>query len=431
MVGLGNVDSTTDFNKPVSIDTAAAFADRVNATDLDKTPMGVSNVDDTSDANKPMSILASTSRNLLSLWLPRNPAPGHQVSKLTAWKTALANWGTAKAQVVVVGDSISEGSDAGIIQARWQTVLQDVLRDRLGVVEGADFPFIPTMEATSATGMPAVVEGNVTLDQNWGFGWRTGVIRDTGKLTFTFTGTSAAIMYARQGATGVMRVVVDGGAPVLVNTNSVTTGLGGSDAVLWGTGALAAGVHTVVVTRDVSSGTDQTPFVQGLLTYNGDETSGIRIIDAAHSGYRSANMDATRTRTTAKAVMAAGGASLVVIAMGTNDTLYATTQVEYKANINRMIAAMRTEGYAGSFLLIHWYKTSAETEATWAPYGQTLAEIAAADPSIAYLNMRKHMPDLPSPYTDVAGLGLFAGNLHPNATGHGWIAQTLASVLNV
>jgi hypothetical protein len=54
-VGLGNVDNTSDANKPVSTAQAAAIGNAVS--NLTKSSVGLANVDNTSDANKPVSTL--------------------------------------------------------------------------------------------------------------------------------------------------------------------------------------------------------------------------------------------------------------------------------------------------------------------------------------------------------------------------------------
>jgi uncharacterized protein (TIGR02145 family) len=73
MVGLGNVDNTTDINKPISTATQAALTDKapINSPTftgtvggIDKTMVGLSNVDNTTDVNKPVSTATQTALNL-------------------------------------------------------------------------------------------------------------------------------------------------------------------------------------------------------------------------------------------------------------------------------------------------------------------------------------------------------------------------------
>ena len=72
-VGLGNVDNTSDANKPISTATQTALNLKANITSptfsgtvsgITKGMVGLSNVDDTSDANKPVSTATQTALNL-------------------------------------------------------------------------------------------------------------------------------------------------------------------------------------------------------------------------------------------------------------------------------------------------------------------------------------------------------------------------------
>jgi hypothetical protein len=57
-IGLGNVDNTSDANKPVSTATQTAITTAVAG--VTKTSIGLGNVDNTSDANKPVSTAQQT-----------------------------------------------------------------------------------------------------------------------------------------------------------------------------------------------------------------------------------------------------------------------------------------------------------------------------------------------------------------------------------
>jgi len=72
-VGLGNVNNTSDANKPVSTATQSALNLKANlaspiftgtVSGIDKTMVGLSNVDNTTDANKPVSTATQTVLNL-------------------------------------------------------------------------------------------------------------------------------------------------------------------------------------------------------------------------------------------------------------------------------------------------------------------------------------------------------------------------------
>ncbi len=73
MVGLGNVDNTTDANKPISTATQTALNSKApinnptftgTVSGITKSMVGLSNVDNTSDVNKPVSTATQTALNL-------------------------------------------------------------------------------------------------------------------------------------------------------------------------------------------------------------------------------------------------------------------------------------------------------------------------------------------------------------------------------
>lgn len=338
---------------------------------------------------------------------------GATYPKLSAWTSALA---TGKAQVVAFGDSITEGVGATNAALRWQTLIQGALR---GSGSGATFPFIPAY--TTVSTLPVVRSGTVTTNASWGLGWRTATISDaTGSLTFTFQGTSCKVMYSSNAATAVMEVSIDGGSPVLVDT------VGTSQASVWSSPVLSSGTHTVVVRRSTTSVAGRTLQIQGLLTYNGDETTGIRVLDASKAGYSSANFGSAFVTNASLALAQAGGADLAIIAMGTNDHTAGTTAADFRANIERLISTLRsTAAFTGSVLLVNMYKAMGRNEAQYAVYGEQMAAIAASDPSVDYLNLRDFMPDIPTPFNAPSGLGFFSDSLHPSDAGYARIASVV------
>jgi len=73
MVGLGNVNNTSDLNKPISTATQTALDLKATINNptftgtvsgVTKTMVGLGSVDNTSDANKPISTATQTALNL-------------------------------------------------------------------------------------------------------------------------------------------------------------------------------------------------------------------------------------------------------------------------------------------------------------------------------------------------------------------------------
>lgn len=364
--------------------------------------------------------------------MPRHSAYLAHEDKLSGWRQALAGQANAAAQIVVFGDSISEGTGNTTAANRWINRAQAKLRYRYGVSGGAEFPFIPAIPKTTTAGFPVTRSGSISVDSTYGLGWRTAVLTDaTSTVTFTFTGTSAKLMYFKASGTGVMSIVVDGGTPTVVDTNSTRNPPAGNGTNTWSTGALTAGTHTVQIKWDATS--TQNVYVMGLLTYNGDEASGIRILDASYHGISSPFLTSTRNTTASNALLAVGTVSLVVIAIETNDYGNATALATYKANIQAFIDALRTGNaqYKGNIALVNMYKSDGRDEATWNGYAQQLKDIAAADPRASFFDLRLRMPDIPLPYNLPQALGLFSDSLHPNDRGSEWLGTVMADYLSL
>ena len=98
-VGLGNVDNTSDANKPVSTPTQTALGLKAplispaftgNPTGITKGHVGLGNVDNTSDANKPVSTPTQTAlglkATLISPAFTGNPTSSSDFEVLTTGK---------------------------------------------------------------------------------------------------------------------------------------------------------------------------------------------------------------------------------------------------------------------------------------------------------------------------------------------------------
>ena len=92
-IGLGNVDNTSDLDKPISDDTQTALNDKASNTDLDNhvndtnnphsttaDQVGLGNVDNTSDADKPISNATQTALDDLQQEIPN---PNNLVNQFT------------------------------------------------------------------------------------------------------------------------------------------------------------------------------------------------------------------------------------------------------------------------------------------------------------------------------------------------------------
>ncbi|WP_181276012.1 GDSL-type esterase/lipase family protein [Brevibacterium oceani] len=335
--------------------------------------------------------------------------------------------------IVMVGDSITEGVGASHTDNRWQTLVQERLSP-----SGAQYPFIPTDSQAPTPGFPVTKGGSVQRTTNayrWGFGWRTAVIydhttdnTDPGYVEFSFTGTSAEVAFVSETSTAIAEISVDGGEPVLFDTNKTAHSGTADYGLTWSTGPLTAGQHTVRVTRSATTPySSRSVYIEGMLSYSGDEDTGTRLIDAAKAGISTAwwTVDANRltglvgTPEVPGAFSTLDSIDLVCLNLGTNDYRVGVTVAEYKQHYEDFIAAARTAGYSGRFLLIGMYQAADRDTELWDDYHQAMQEIAATESGVDYFDLRPVVPgpdEAPDNYADVS---------HPNDAGHAVMADAI------
>lgn len=351
---------------------------------------------------------------------------------LRRFHAMLANRNAAPCRIIAgPGDSITEGAYAVTVVNRWQNLLMKRLRQTFAVTTGNDFPFIPVFPGiTTPTDFPVTRTGTVVGSGSYGLGLRAGYVNDaTGKITFTFTGTRAKVAYVKgvAGTLAIMKVIVDGGAPVTLDTSptgSAST-IGGQ---LFDLGALTAGTHTVEVSWDAASGAGKRVYVEGLFTFNGDENAGIRVFDAGHSGFTTTSFTAP-SADHARAVMANGPVGLAIIALGVNDIAGTITAATFKTNLQTIVTAMRTQAFSGSILYLMMAKPGDKTDAEWNPYVTAVNELAAADPDAVVLDLSDRMPKPVFNSPQPSDLGLYQDFRHLTPAGDGYVADVIAGFI--
>jgi lysophospholipase L1-like esterase len=346
---------------------------------------------------------------------------------LEHWSNAVANRNSQPATWVAWGDSFTEGQGASKRSDRWIDEALGSLRSTYpttGVTGGAGY--LPSFYATygpDSTWMPFTSSGGSHIWEYWGgsLGNRIVNMSAGGYETFTVTGTSVDILYS-QGAGGTFSYRVDSGAPVSVSTS------GGYDPSSHVHVSFATpGTHTVTIT-----GVSGTSYLEGLMVYNGDESKGIRLYDAAHTGattdhFTSSMWDQAEITATAKA-------DLVTIALGANDYLSGSeTPAGVTANLQGMIDSIRSKASTHSThqpsiaVVVPWNFSAYGTinGYTWGDFADAIRDVAAADSSVALL-------DLTSTGSPAGvGGGLYASDgLHPSDSGQAAVSAAATSFLD-
>ena len=353
--------------------------------------------------------------------------------KLTKWRAALAGRvGTgvgSRANILFIGDSISEYQVNGSISTRWVQLLQKRLRSFYNAPQGPEYYYIPAIYAgtVGATNMPVSNSGGTASTDIRGMGLRSLSLPTGASVTFVVPQATGAVLNYKKAAAGSLSVTINAVAQTAINTTT------GSDPSVEQTGWALTGTGTQTIVLTAVGGTQ---VVDGLLVDNNSDGS-INVIDGSHSGYNTTSWPANTTVGAAYYNSLARSfnthkVGLVVMAQGSNDQGVGVSVATFKANIIAQIANLRTvTGLANaSFLLVHMYLNGGRSASTWAQYGAALKEIADADPDVAFRSFYGSMPDVPTPVTDPSGFDLYYDASHPKAKGHQMMADLMLGFLD-
>jgi lysophospholipase L1-like esterase len=347
---------------------------------------------------------------------------------LSQWNCALTNRATSPVTWVAWGDSITEGQGSSTVAGRWINQTLNGFRSAYpvsGVTGG--FGYIPSFYGTygpdSQWSTDPTTSGNVTwnLDSNQmgngaGLGLLTVTIKSGGSETFHVTGSSSDILYNY--GSGTFSYKVDSGSATNVSTSG-GSGATGSTHVSFST----TGSHTVTIT-----GVSGSVILEGVMTYNGDETNGIRLYDSAQSGATTGEF--VNQATNLAAITANVKADLVTIQFGGNDfeSDAEQTPAQVTANLTTMISDIRaaSTGHEPSIVLVVPYNHTGTNDMgyTWPQYVSAIKAVATADPSVGVLDLTSFATvGMPSPYLSTTD------DAHPSNAGQTQLSTMVESYL--
>lgn len=296
---------------------------------------------------------------------------------LRNWFAALANRKYAPANVAVVGGSSSEGVGATAFGRHYFDQLRDRIRAQFpvtGVTGGQNYYPAwgsPNTGATPAYAWPVVQAGSPSNSNTTGFGLKSTALASAGQtLTLTFTGTRVDVWVGQYGGSGTISVQVDGGTA----TQYPTTGTNLNQIIT--NASLTPGSHTAVVAYVSGSPV----YVRGFVTFNGDETSGIRFYNGAQASKAFADFD-----NAGNAPKWLGGITTIqphlVILQSWNDYLQNVTAATAKTTLQSVISRIRGACSTNpSFVIQSGPRVDSGTYTdSWENYQAMFAQIAAAD----------------------------------------------------
>ena len=231
-------------------------------------------------------------------------------------------------------------------------------------------------------------------------------------VTYTVTGDVADIWYVKESGLGTLNYKIGNGSFTSVNANSTTYN---PSARIQNVSLGTSGSHTITI-----SATGNPIYLDGFTIYNGDQSKGIQMYDAAYSG---ADVEtylqdlAGFTQSVAKV-----SPQLVSIALGANDYLEQHPPATFKSELEQLVSAIKSLPNPPSIELVAVYQVYNPDTARYhyPSYVQQMQDIAAADPGhINFLDLSKVMP-----VADTSGTGYYTTDgLHPNNTGQRVVAK--------
>ncbi len=343
---------------------------------------------------------------------------------LRTWYSALEHRDTAAANAVFIGDSITEGQAATTLGNRWVEKLGGDFRDTYEP-GGYCSVYAPAAWGTGQTLALAWTIGTPSVNYDFGWGRRCNIIPNGSASTMTISAvcTGFDILYAK-GTVGTFGYTIDGGSTTSVNAAAGSPTGGHVESVR----SLAAASHTVVIRRTVD-GAVSGAAIEGIIFYNGNETSGVHIWEAGHGAADSAYyVDPTEQYWVADLVTVQP--QLVVIHLGTRDYFLQTAVATFKANITTLVTTILANcTIAPSIVIVAGAQTQSTVLAIpWLSYTTALQQVAVAN-GVGYL-------DITGPFGGYVVANtvsdLFAGDfVHPTDAGHALIADVLFDALAI
>ena len=363
---------------------------------------------------------------------------------LGKWLSATAARGSSPAKVLVLGDSISEGVIAGspTYQKRWTDLLQKQLRQALGLPLSSGY--MPAYYADAIISDDTTRGGAAASENNWqwGLGGKAltmpGTTGDQATLTWPAqTCTKVRIWYGKTNFLGGNFTVKVDGVDVTASGTLYPGGTASGSIVACAAAAKAGGFywesptlteasHTVVVT---SATNGAQAVVNGAEFFQGDESTGVRVYDGAHSGakasdYVRATMDAGHWQDVALLAP-----QLVLVNLGTNDATSITAS-QFQTDLTALVAKIQANAPDATTVLVKGWRPGTVTQATWDEFNAAKDAVADATADVVTFDLAAEWPTLTTDGANNQGLMYEATDpVHPNSAGHQRYADVMTNLI--
>jgi Collagen triple helix repeat (20 copies) len=399
----------------IPTDATAAFAAARAAHPHPYVPQGVYSVTSLPNSGTgfwgPGRVLLNGKRVLL-------PTRPQAVSLQLALRAKLLSEIGSGAPLVVIGDSIAQGSGASNQDKHWLSLVTS-FANLFGSPQ--DEPVLTCFAATTLAFYGLTTAGTVSQGSN-GPVSASLILAAGASCTFTGTYESIDLFYTQDPGAGTLAFSVNGAAayktvacagPLELDktTWSATTGASLTSQTASGTYSITASGGPVEITGLMRLGVKAAGAPQRLVTFR-----------AARGGFTFANFTAAPVTSALKQAAYAGSTKpFVIIALGTNDALsVAPTVVKNRALA--MIALLKAAGVTRIATL----PPARPSTALAFPVGSSYE---AAIGALMQAYQEQGVPMISTHAIDFIGEGLTTDGVHPNDTGNDRMAQVVVETL--
>ena len=358
------------------------------------------------------------------------PAPeftGYPV--LEPWTEAMRGSDDEAANLVVLGDSVSEGYGFRThLERRWVDRLQRALRARAGVDDCTTEPggyhgtrsIVPARYHAPSMPDPHTA-GRTAPQPAAGPGGRARDLKPGGSVTWQVEAESVDIGYRTRPNGGSLQVSIDGRVPfegVAIPTEAESEE---GRRRVWSSQDLEPGTHTVTVRNNSNVLTGALTTVTDITPFAGDRDRCVHVLDASRSG-------ATAERVVRTPSYLADALSLdpdlLMIPLGFNDARSGTSPAAFGRILDELIEQTRDRGYDGPILLVGWFTPRwGPSIPPWSHYRHEMSQRTEHD-DVSYLDLSAVLPPVRG-----APQGIYMDSLHPSAAAQPGIARSFLEVL--
>lgn len=265
--------------------------------------------------------------------------------------------------IVVFGDSVTEGAWASSVPNRWPSLLAGRLRAALGRPVSAA-RYYPANNYLSQPSEWVYVNPGANFSLS-GLGTHTVQLLSGATATLSFAGTGFDLHYSRGIGSGHFTYQVDGGASVPIDSSVLKSFYSDRISIT----GLTPGSHTIVVT-----GTAGVSYLEGLYAYDDDQTTGLHVYNGGVAGWRLYDYAATAIPySNHQESIRNADADLVLFACGLNEygsTSIQRTRAQVAEDIRSTISMVRSVDptLPVFFIIPHEREVELPADGSWAAW---------------------------------------------------------------